>query len=196
MRRRLAFILLAILSVPLFDAISARAGEDVPPPRPLEVQLGPEYIIMPIGRILLLRRDQEYCAVKFLRFWNGEAAEERYAEYDAYEPPKGTGSFDDKRTETFRRQASSTRPQGIGFLSFNKGNREIRCGSFRLPWSGAGTVHFEERGKKESGPEIELAPTYWKDVSKVNTGDFRVIWYAHDDRREKINVPIGDFALQ
>jgi hypothetical protein len=185
----------AILLPALLLAGLSAIASDVPPPGPNDVQIAPDYVDIPLGRILLIRKEKEVCAVKFLRFWNGETAEDRYASYEAYEPPKGSAAFTDPGMKIEKREASTTRPRGIGPLSFNFGNTEVRCGSFRLFWKGTGGVYFHRDGRQAGDSGIGLAPTYWDDIAKVDPNDFRIIWYQYDARRERSNHPIGDFAL-
>ena len=52
------------------------------PPGPDEVNFGPMGIEMPLGRMLLIRKDSKYYAVKFTKLWTEKDGKEQYATYE------------------------------------------------------------------------------------------------------------------
>jgi hypothetical protein len=159
-----------------------------------EVHIGPNGIVMPLQRILLVRKGTDYCAIKFIRFWSGKTEEDHYAEYESYSTSDKTGDFKflSRYIETKKRTASFSRLYGYGRLAFSFGNKEVECGEVRLFWSGHGAVYFFARGQLEGDYGIELAPTSWTDVSQVNLSDPRILWYRYDTNRKRTNIPIDD----
>ena len=58
------------------------------------IHIGPHFVSMPIGRIVLVRRGSEYCAMKFTEAWEGKGVESpRFANYESYYQGDGTGDF-------------------------------------------------------------------------------------------------------
>ena len=110
-------------------------------PKASEVHIGRTAIVMPLQTILLVRRGNDICVVKFTKFWTGKTDEDFYAEYESVSL-KGIG-------KPKREELSFPKPRGIGRLALSFGNKEIKCGSFKLFWSGKGAVHFYAEGKKQ-----------------------------------------------
>lgn len=162
------------------------------PPQSQEVHLAPNGVVMPLGRILLVRRGTEYCALKFIRFWTGKTERDRYAEYESYCPREASDNpeFRAERVEKKRETASFSRLFGFGRLAFSLGNKEVKCGSLRLFWSGKGAVYFFARDQSQGDHGIELAPTPWSDISQVNISDPNVRWYRYNETRKRVNIPV------
>jgi len=158
-----------------------------------EVHIGNTAIVMPLGRILLVRKGSDYCAIKFTKFWSENTSEvstlfvaagsDEYAMYESYYQGDKTGDFTKKNVQFKKEKLSHTKPRGIGRLAFSFGNYEIKCGTIKLEWFGEGGVSFYKDG-------IELAPTQWTDISQVNVFDPILRWYRYDNRRKSTNIPI------
>ena len=159
-----------------------------------DVHIAPNGIVMPLDRILLIRKGSDYCAIKFIRFWTGKTEEDRYAEYESYSPREKSGdtNFLPDNVESKKGTASFSRLYGIGRLAFSLGNKEVKCGEVRMFWSGDGAVHFFARGQREGDYGIELAPTPWTDIHRVNLSDPRIRWYRYDTTRKRVNMPIDN----
>lgn len=173
---------------------------DAGPPGPNDVHIGKTAIVMPLGKILLVRRDSAYCAIKFIKFWSENTSEagtvfvasgsDEYAIYDSYYQGDNTGDFSKKDVQFKKEKLSFPKPRGIGRLAFSFGNKEIKCGNIGLLWSGKGSVHFYGEGQKQGDYGIELAPTEWTDISQVNVFDPRLKWYRYDENRKRVNIPV------
>ena len=173
---------------------------DIDPPKDNEVHVGKTVIVMPLGKILLVRKDSEYCAVKFTRFWSENTSEvgsifvaagsDEYAVYESYYQGDKTGDFSKKNVEFKKEKLSFPKPRGIGRLAFSFGNKEIKCGSIKLFWGGKGSVSFYGEGQDQGDYGIELAPTKWTDISQVNVFDSRLKWYRYDEKRKRVNIPV------
>lgn len=176
---------------------------DIDPPKDNEVHVGKTVIVMPLGRMLLVRKNSEYCAIKFTKFWSENTTEvgsifvasgsDEYATYESYFQGDKTGDFSKKNVQFKKEKLSFPKPRGIGRLAFSFGNKEIKCGSIKLFWGGKGSVSFYGEGQKQGDYGIELAPTKWTDISEVNVFDPRLKWYRYDEKRERINIPIDQF---
>ncbi len=79
---------------------------DIALPKDNEVYIGEVNIAMPLGKILLVRRDSDYCAIKFTKFWSENTSEvstlfvaagsDEYAMYESYYQDNMTGDFTTK----------------------------------------------------------------------------------------------------
>ncbi len=170
---------------------AAEEVQDIKQPGPNDFLIAPNAVIMPLERIVLVRKESDYCAIKFTRLWTGKTADDRYAEYESYYQDDKSGNFSKKNVQ-FRKDELD-RPKPIwsifGHPIFT-GNRNIRCGPIRLWWAGIGSVYFYSLGQEEGDYGIELAPTPWTSISEVNVFDSRVKWYRFDEKRKDIIIPI------
>lgn len=193
----------------LFTLITARhigkmqalaLGGDVWPPGPDEVHISGIGIIMPLEKILLVRKDSEYCALKFTKVWSENTSEvssifvakgsDEHAIYESYYQGDSSGDFSKSDVEFKSDRLSFPKPRGIGRLAFSFGNKKIKCGSIELEWLGKGSVYFFKEGQKEGDYGIEFAPTKWTDITKVNAFDSRLKWYRYDEKRKRVNIPL------
>lgn len=202
------FCLIAYLQIDDNQAIAINYSfGDVGAPGPNDVHLGQTGIMMPLEKIILLKKNSEYCAIKFTKFWSENQSEKKsvfvatgadeYALYESYSMTNKTGDFAEKNIRVKKEKLSFTKPRGIGRLAFVFGNNKIGCGTIRLSWYGGGYVPFLEEGQHEGpygiGPapdSIELAPTPWTDIKEININDPRIKWYKYDVSRKRVNVPI------
>ena len=154
----------------------------------------------PPGRLLLIRRDANYCAVRFTSFhWEPNQATRwragdfsHYAEYDWYYQGDGSGDFTRPGIQSGHRQLS--RKPAIGLFHpfvWGRGDPFVRCGPFVLIWYYPTHVGFHMTNKKEDGVENELAPTKWEEISEVNVHDARLSWYRFDAKRKEVDVPMN-----
>lgn len=167
---------------------------DVGAPSPNEVHIGVNCIIMPLGKILLVRRDSEYCAIKFTKFWTGKTEEDLFANYESYNLEIKAGNLNKENIQINKGELSFPKPRGIGRFAFSFGNKEIKCGLIKLFWSGEGAVHFYEEGQHQGDYGIELAPTNWSDISEVNLSDTHLRWYRYDDKRKRKNIKLNELS--
>jgi hypothetical protein len=180
-----------------------------------EVVIDSGGIEIPLGYILLIRKDDHCCALKFKRNWT-EVDEERKGKFesyvargimdaesakDAYEKRysayvvyyQGDGSADFSRNNVVKQEhVSSWLPLKGPFRPFiyQPGDAHVICGSFKLVWVYKTGVSFIPTGKGLGDYGIALAPTPWTDISEVNVRDPRIKWYRYDEQRKRINIPI------
>jgi hypothetical protein len=157
-----------------------------------EVGIGGNAIQMPLGRILLVHKDSQYCAVKFTETWKGKTESARFTNYESYYQGDGSGDFSSKGVQ-FTKDTLVDRQSVLGRLypvPFGHRNQEIKCGPIRLFWSGIDWVCFFGLKQKQGDYGIELAPTKWTDISQVNVFDPRLKWYRFDEKRKHVRIPI------
>lgn len=193
------FILIASIHIGKMQAF-ALYNEDFVPPGPDEVHISGISIIMPLKKILLVRKGSEYCAIKFTKAWSENTSEvgsifvakgsDEYATYELYYQGDSSGDFSRTNVQFRSDKLSFPKPRGIGRLAFSFGNKEIKCGSIKLDWFGKGSVYFSKEGQKEVDSPIELAPTKWSFITQANVFDTRLKWYRYDESRKRVNIPI------
>jgi hypothetical protein len=157
---------------------------------PDQIQIAKTGIEMPLGRLLLIRKDQDYCVVRFSKFWTGQDEKERFASYEAYFQGDRTGDFSKSNVKVSLRKASFLIPRGIGRFYFQLGDEEVRCGPFRLGWAYKGFVGFYGINQHSGDYGIQLAPTPWTNMKEVNVFDQRIKWYRYGQQQETVNIPI------
>lgn len=172
---------------------------------------------MPLNTILLIHKDNQYCAVKFIRAWDevdketlgrfdseirqggitGDSAREAsmktYATYESYYKKDGASIIADGSFRKEERTASLLPLRGpFRPFIYQPGNGCIECGPIKLLWEYKTFVSFVPLGKGSSGRDYgyELAPTPWTDIKDVNVRDHRIRWYRYDEKRKKMFIPI------
>ena len=195
MRKSLCVIILYLVIIQLMVVAEMVASNQVAdsPSVPDEINIAPNGISMPLGKILFVRKDADYCAVKFTKFWTGKTEDDRFAEYESYYQDDKTGDFTKDNVKFRKDVLSSPKAKwslfGHPVVLFGV-NKEIKCGPIRLWWTGKGSVYFFKRYQAEGDYGIELAPTIWSDISEVNVFDPRIQWYRYDEKRERVNIPV------
>jgi hypothetical protein len=195
MRKSMITIIFGLLILSVWGGAGMAAsntGVDIGPPGPNEVLIGPNGVIMPLGKILLIRKDSDYGAIKFIKFWIGKTEYDLYAQYEAYYQDDRTGDFHNKNVKFRQGELHSPKPFfslfGHPFAFGIK--EEIKCGPIRLWWTGKGAVYFFGRAQRQGDYNIQLGPTKWTDVSQVNVSDVQLKWYRYDEKRKRMVFPI------
>ncbi len=190
MKKPLMIMLLCIMPCVQVMGLEARASDESVVrrrPGPDEVRIGRNCITVPLGRLILVRKGPEYCAVTFTEAWTGKTEEYWYGRYEAYYQGDGTGDFSNKNVEFRKRKLSSGPPWAWGGFHSARGNPFVSCGPIRLIWSIKSTLYFSEDPGR---PGVELAPTKWTDISQVSVFDPRLKWYRYDENRKDMYIPI------
>ena len=194
----LVCLLSGIREAMAFDFFFGEAGT----PGIDEVHIGPTALVMPLGKILLARKDSEYVAIKFTKFWAENTTEvgtafvskgsDQYALYESYCQVDKTGDFSKNNVQVKKDKLSLPKLRGIGRFAFSFSRADIECGNIVIKWSGEGSVHFYKRGQDMGDYGVELSPTKWTDSSQVNVCDPRLKWYKFDTdgTRRRVNIPI------
>lgn len=187
----LSLVLVSIYWQPTFAEESPSPLQDRAS-NPDKVHIGPNGVVMPLGRLALVRKGIEYGAVKFTKFWLGKTEDDRYANYISYFQGDGSGDLTRENIEVTREQLVMRRYWGLGHLRFPVGhqNMDVKCGPYKMFWFGGGSLYFFAWGQRQGDYGIELAPTKWTDISQVNAFDPRLKWYRYDEMRPRANIPI------
>jgi hypothetical protein len=181
-------ILLLMLFSPLLSSGMEESVKDnrIVAPGPNDVYIGPNSIMVPLNYILLVKRKNEFGAIKFTEFWHGKDDRDRYARYTSYYSNNESDPFSGRNVEIYSGELSFPYPKGVGRLSFSLGNKEVKVGPMKLLWTGKGYVHFYCEGQEQRDHGIQLSPTKWKGISEVNVFDSRLQWYKYDGERQRI----------
>jgi hypothetical protein len=207
---KLIFQLFVIMTMVFTTASLVEAyGEE---PKPDEVGIYSRVVEIPLNRIILIRKDNRYCALKFTKAWiemdeerlklaadylkqggvtaesARESAEKKYANYVSYYNKNSALDFAGTGIQQKNGTASLLPLRGPFWpLVYQPGNGCVECGEFELLWSYKTGVAFIPLGKGSSMRDygIELAPTPWTDIKEVNVKDPRIKWYRYDESRDE-----------
>jgi len=189
-----------------------------PMPKGDEVAIYHGGVAIPLDRILLIRKDNRYCALKFIRVWT-ELDEERmkeyapdiakggdladhfrdiatrkYALYESYSQKGCTEDFSNNSLQVTKGTASWLPLRGpFRPFIYQPGEAYVKCCSFKLVWSYKTGVSFIPSGKYLGDYGIELAPTPWTNIKEVNVRDPRIKWFRYDEKRPAKYTPVDKF---
>ncbi|MDR4495193.1 MAG: hypothetical protein R3B74_12360 [Nitrospirales bacterium] len=149
-----------------------------------------QYVSSPKGKLLLIRRGQDLCAVRVTAYRRGHDAgprtffstgkETTYAEYDWVFQGDGSGDLTKSNVESGHDELSRGAFVGISFhLSMELGNFDVECGEWKFWWAFPTAVSFDPVPKPYTPEEFEMAPTNWAQVSEIDLQDPRLRWYSH-----------------
>lgn len=173
---------------------------DVGPPGENEVHIAKSTLVMPIGRIMLVRKNHDYCAIKFTKWWSENPSSktsifvatgtDEYAVYEGCYQNDKSSDKTDKSWQIKKARLSLPKGRGIGTLTFSFADRDIECGKISVSWAGQGAVCFNEACRNHGDDGFEFAPTPWSDIKEVDFFDPRIKWFRFDDSRKRVNIPI------
>jgi hypothetical protein len=151
---------------------------------------------VPIGYFLLIRKDNDTCAIRFTNYkisgggymsystggyslGNGQGESRATAEYDYFHQNDGSGNFKNQSVDVGHAKLAYAR--GTWSLQDQTDTAMIKCGPSKLMWDGLVGVSFSlEPGGGLHDETAELAVTKWKDsISEVNFNDPKVKWYRY-----------------
>jgi hypothetical protein len=152
---------------------------------PEEVRIGHDVISMPLGRILLVRKGAEYCALKFTNNWLSKtpfviAETDIYTSYEFYYQGDGSGDFSKGNVKTGTNILHLHKVSTfLGYPYFKNPKTRIRCGGIELKWMVISTILLEE---------AELAPTPWRSINEVDINDPRIEWYRKGAKNKRLPI--------
>ncbi len=186
--RIILFVTASIL--PLVQGVMAQE-----PITPNSVGIASNCIVMPVGRILLIGRNDFVGVLKFLN--NEKRNDGTYSKYEYFE------YVDGGITKT-REGVISRRKPTHGFLDklrsilqihdspFRYGDK-LEFNKFELHAHAAeehhSTVYFWNR-PNEPDLKVRMAPTPWKEIAEVKLFDPRIKWFTYDAKDSWRVVPI------
>ena len=215
MKKLIIFPILCILAtMPVRETGAGTYG--LLEPKANEVAIDRGCVEVPLGRMLLVRKDNHYFALKFIRNWievdektknklepyraKGimdekmvrEGSEKKYSAYEVYSQGDGSGDFAMSNVVKNEYLASWLPLKGpFRPFIYQPGDSYVKCGPYKLVWRYRNRVCFIPSGEsslRDFG--FEIAPTPWADISQVNVFDSRVKWYRYDENRERLFIPI------
>lgn len=159
-----------------------------------EVSIDGQAVVMPIGRVLLISRDNFVGAVKFLH--NEERKDGLYSKYENFEYENG--AFRKIREGVvFRKIPKKSFWYNLRSFIFHdipsSFADKITFKSFELYSNAAdefhSTVCFWD-GAARPDVKVRLAPTPWMDILEVDLKDQKLRWFMHDKNRKQMIVHI------
>jgi len=175
------------------NLVASSLAEQKIVPEANQVSIGPTGISIPLGRILLVRKGIQYCAIRFTDAWMSKLGWER-ASYESYYQGDGSADFSKENCQHRKGQLYLSKGHWIGgghYIHFWR-NEDIPCGPIRLLWTYKTNVCFFSSSEDLGDFGIELAPTKWEDISRVNAFDARLRWYRYDEKRKNEFIPIEE----
>lgn len=163
-----------------------------------EVGISSFSIAMPLGRMLLIGRDNFMGAVKFLN--NQEKPDGSIdSKYECFEYEKGGFRKVKEGEVSLRKPSTGFWAKLKGFLSFHENPLKMAGAPLELrnfslfaeAWKEHSTVYFWDAAAKPD-VKVRLAPTPWKEIGEVNLSDPRIRWFAYDQERNRKVVPIDE----
>lgn len=152
---------------------------------------------VPIGYFLLIRKDNDTCAIRFTNYkvsgggymsyftgtyslGNGQGVSRATAEYDYFHQNDGSGNFKNESVDVGHAKLAYAR--GTGSFQDQSDTAMLKCGSSKLMWDGlVGVSFYLEPGGGLYDETAELAVTKWKDsISEVNINDPKIKWYRYE----------------
>jgi len=152
------------------------------------VGIASDCLVMPVGRVLLIGRDNFVEAVKFLQ--NEERPDgSRYSKYEYFEYENGFKKIGEGEI-SFKPSSG----KGIFFHeSPYKLGGPLKLRNFSLFAVAGGkehsTVYFWSKPNKVDH-KVRMAPTPWKEIGEVNLSDPRIKWFSYDKEGEWKVIPI------
>lgn len=163
----------------------------------LHASILPGKISPPIGYFLLIRKDNNTCAIRFTNYSNPESGRlldsdastnNDTAEYDYFNQYDGSGNFMKNNLDSGHAKLNRLVivSRGVARIS---GLYIIKCGSLTLRWNGNSEIDMFQ-GKFISDEGIKFAPTKWRDISEINVDDPNIEWFGVDKKRRFTSIPV------
>jgi hypothetical protein len=156
---------------------------------PNEVRIGRDLVSMPLGSILLVRKGEEYCALKFTNTWLSQtpfviAETDIFTSYEYHYQGDGSGDFSKGNVKSGTEILHFPKVSNfLGIFFYQKNAKtHIRCGGIEIIWMVISTILLGE---------AELGPTPWRSINEVNTNDPRIEWYRKGGDFKSKRLPIG-----
>lgn len=106
------------------------------PPRTEEVYIMTNSVRVPVGYIVLVRRDSEYCSVKFTEIKIGRTIDDWIYKYESYYQGDKTGNLTNENVQFVKGKLLATRQNAIIKIG------SIQCGPIKLGWENVGRIEI------------------------------------------------------
>jgi len=153
------------------------------------------FIAMPVGRLLLIGRNDFIGVIKFIE--NKKRTEGMYSKYSYYEYEGGSIKKMREGVISLKEPSRGFWAKLMGFLSFHddpfRYADKIEFNKFEL-FAHAGdeyhsSIYFWNR-PNEIDPKVRMAPTPWTQIEEVELSDPRIKWFGYDEKRKWKVIPI------
>jgi len=154
-------------------------------------------VVMPVGRVLLIKKNEYLAAIKFVR---NEIREDGVSsKYEYYEYEKG--AFLRKKDDLILRKVPKKtfwyNLTSFFFHGVAVGPSRLKLSSFILCIDAAdeshSTVYFWGGDcYREAKPDqkVQLAPTPLMNISQVDVNNEKIRWFGYKEQNERIIIPI------
>jgi len=163
---------------------------------PKDAYVGPIQVHVPYETFILARKGNDYCAFRFLSYWEKKNGKERYATYESFYQGDGSADFSKANVKYRKGEVSDFGPgMFLGLFHTWGGELHLTCGPMKLLWIGgtkAAGIVFPRSDRNVLDGITELAPTPWTDISQVNATDPKIWWYQRDEKRWHLYIPLNE----
>lgn len=156
----------------------------------------------PMGRLLLMRKGGELCAIRFTEYHRGGDAkpptmfhsgdESLYGEYDWFDLASPATFENNGNGGSGHEKLVRKAHVGFGHLHIMRGDFYVKCGTLSAEWFYPNKVSLIEPYGVGLSNGIELAPTRWQKVEQIDRNEPSLVWYKYDDIRKKVYLPMDE----
>ncbi len=159
------------------------------------IVVGFSWVDMPLNKILLLKHNEKYCAIKFISFERlgdekkattfRSSAETLLATYLKYE----FGSLNEKIDvgKVTEHKLVSKVTFGIGRLTFGGGDKKIKCGEGHFYWEFPTGVFVNRKVA-----QLSFSPTTYTDFTNISDSLPTISWLHYEEERPKKIISINN----
>lgn len=152
---------------------------------PVGYAVGPSDICLPLGRVLLVRRQERLYGLRVVKALSNR-------ERNAFKVIFDVSSLEARGWQTRAENVEERPLRGFGHpFMFQTGETRLRVGTFALSFHGPSCVTMYEYGSEEKDQRLSFAPTAWQAFSDVDVRAAGLRWYRVDLSRS-VDVPLAD----
>lgn len=157
------------------------------------ILVGFSWVDMPLNKILLIRNNNDFCALKFTYMKRGNDSKEATSfnsGEESFEAKYDFLSWHAKANSQISLISKDNKLElnaaiGIGRLSYQPGNSTIKCGNAKLLWQYPAAVLLFGRDM-----ETMFSPTTLTEFDGISLSTHKAVWYGYDEKRKMIKIPI------
>jgi hypothetical protein len=149
--------------------------------------VGPSNICLPLGRVLLIRREGRFFALRVVRAFSNR-------EKDAFTANFEVSALTGSKWENHIQKVEERPLHGLVHpFAFQTGITRVDFGVFALRFNGPSCVSMYQYGEEERDQGIAFAPTAWTSVSDVRVDAPQLQWYRVDLGRS-LDLPLSSLT--
>lgn len=157
------------------------------------ILVGFSWVDMPLNKILLIKSNNDFCALKFTYVKRGNNSKEATSFNSGEESFEAKYDFLTWHADANSQISLISRDNrlelnaaiGIGRLSYQPGNSIIKCGKAKLLWQYPAAVLLFGRDM-----ETLFSPTTLTEFDDISLSTNKAVWYDYDEKRKMIKIPI------